>query len=328
MRRRKFIKLVGGAAATWPLTARAAQPAGIRRVGVLMAVPESDTEAQSWIGVFQQRLRDLGWTGGHLRIDFRFPGTGTDGIRMQAAEFVRTAPDVILAHSPRAVSALLRETRTIPIVFVQVVDPVELSFVASLARPGGNVTGFTNFEFSMGGKWVEAIKEIAPHVSRALVLLEPANPAAAGFVREIEAAAARAKLLLTLAGVQEATEIESAVRDFAREPDGGLIALPSPITLLSRDQIIALAERSRLPAIYAFRYFPANGGLLSYGTSASEVFRQAASYVDRILKGERPADLPIQTPTKFELVINLKTAKALGLTVPPALLARADEVIE
>jgi putative tryptophan/tyrosine transport system substrate-binding protein len=213
-------------------------------------------------------------------------------------------------------------------VFVQVVDPVELGLVASLARPGGNVTGFTNFEFSMGGKWVDALKEIAPNVSRALVLLEPANPAAPGFVREIEAAAARAKILLTLADVQDAAEIERAVGEFAREPNGGLIALPTPITLLNRDRIIALAERNRLPAIYAFRYFPANGGLLSYGTSASEVFGQAAVYVDRILKGEKPADLPVQIPTKFELVINLKTAKALGLEVPASLLASADEVIE
>jgi putative ABC transport system substrate-binding protein len=328
MRRREFIRLLSGGAAAWPLAARAQQPGEMRRIGVLMAVAESDTEAQSWIEGFRQELRNLRWTEGQIRIDLRFAGTDSDRIRLHAAEFVRMAPDAIVAHSPPAVSALLRETRTIPIIFVQVVGPVELGFVSSLARPGGNVTGFTSFEFSIGGKWVDALKEIAPDISRVMVLLEPANPAAAGFVREIEVAAARAKVLLTLAGVREAAEIERVVADFAREPNGGLIALPSPITLLNRNQIIALAERNRLPTIYAFRYFPANGGLLSYGTSGSEVFRQAATYVDRILKGTRPADLPVQQPTRFELVINLKAAKALGLDVPPTLLARADEVIE
>jgi putative tryptophan/tyrosine transport system substrate-binding protein len=328
IRRREFITLVGGTAAAWPLAARA-QPERMRRVGVLMGI-ESDPDARARVAAFRQELRQLGWSEDRdIRIDVIWGAGDADHVRTDAAELIGKSPDVILANGPVPTTELQKATRTIPIVFTQVPDPVDLGIIASLARPGMNITGFTHFELAFGGKWLEVLKEIAPAMRRVGLISLAGHPALPGFQRTITAAAMSSGLEVSTAAVRNAAaEVEGAVENLAREPNGGLIVLPSPIAPLYRDLIIALAVRYRLPAIYPFRYFPTYGGLMSYGIDTIDVNRRAASYVDRILKGEKPSDLPVQAPTKFELVINLKTAKALGLAVPATLLATADEIIE
>ena len=327
LKRRKFITLVGGAVA-WSLAARAQQVERVRRIGVLMGI-ESDPDARTLVAAFQQRLRELGWSEDrNMRIDVMWGAGDADHVSADAAQLVRKLPDVILANGPVPTIEIAKATHAIPIVFAQVPDPVDLGIVTSIARPGGNITGFTHFELAFGGKWFEALKEIAPRMHRVIVISSADHPALPGFSRAITAAAAAFGIEVIPAGIGNASELEHVVDDFARGQNGGLILLPSPIGRLYRDLIIALAARHRLPAIYPFRYFPEYGGLCSYGIDTKDLYRRAASYVDRILKGEKPADLPVQAPTKFELVINLKTAKAFGLAVPPSLLVRADEVIE
>jgi putative tryptophan/tyrosine transport system substrate-binding protein len=308
---------------------RAQQGERVRRIGVLMAVAERDLEAQGYIEAFVQALHELGWAHGrNVQIEYRWGGGNLDRIRTYAAELVGLKPDVVLAQTALAVAPLQRETRTVPIVFMQLVDPAESGFVTSLARPGGNLTGFTPFEFSTATKWLEILKEIAPGVSRVATVFNPAQSPQVKILRAIETVAPSFGVLLTAAGVSDAVEIERAVGAFAHESNGGLIVVPNPVTISHRELIIALAAQHRLPVVYAYRYFVADGGLVSYGPDFGDQYRQAGRYVDRILKGEKPADLPVQAPTKYELVINLKTAKALGLDVPPTLLGRADEVIE
>jgi ABC-type uncharacterized transport system substrate-binding protein len=329
MKRREFISLLGGAAATWPLAARAEQGGRMRRIGVLQAVGESDPEAQLRRRAFVGNLQKLGWTeGANVTIDYRWAGGDADRIRLYATELTGMRPDVIWTSGALPLLPLKRATRTIPIVFTQIYDPVGSGFVASLTRPGGNITGFTLGDFSMGGKILEVLKEAAPQVNRVAVILNLEQPPHVAMWRSIEATAPLFGVRLTPADMQGPAEIEHTIEAFAREPNGGLIVLPGPISIAHRELITALAARHRLPAAYAFRFFVTGGGLVSYGIDSAEQSRQAAGYVDRILKGENPGDLPVQQPTKFELVINLKTAKALGLDVPPSLLARADEVIE
>jgi putative ABC transport system substrate-binding protein len=328
MKRREFIGVVGGAA-VWPLAVRAQQPERMRRIGLLMSLEESDLEGQRYIKAFLQRLEELGWAHGHnVQIEYRWAGASPDRIRSHAAELVGQKPDVILAQTALVLVPLQRETRTIPIVFTQVNDPVESGFVGSLTRPDGNVTGFTPLESSVAGKWLEMLREIAPGVTRAAVILNPVQAPNVRLLRAVEAAAPALRAHVTAAGVHDGAEIESAIEAFAGESNGGLIVVPNPVTITQRERIIGLAARHRLPAIYPYKYFVASGGLMSYGVDIADLFRRAASYFDRILKGAKVADLPVQNPTKFELVINLKTAKALGLEVPGTLLARADEVIE
>jgi putative ABC transport system substrate-binding protein len=330
MRRREFITLLGGAAVAWPLAARAQQPDRGRRIGVLMASAADDSENQARMAAFLQGLAQLGWTDGrNIRIDTRWATTNADDLRRHATELAALAPDVLVAASgTTTVAPLLQATRTVPIVFVVVVDPVGAGFVASLARPGGNATGFTTFEYGMSGKWLELLKQIAPSMTRAAVLRDPAIASGIGQFGAVQAVAPSLGVELSPVDVRDAPEIERAVTSFARSSSGGLIVTPSPLANRHRDLIIMLAARHRLPAVYAWRYYVTDGGLISYGPDSIDQYRRAAGYVDRILKGEKPADLPVQAPTKYELVINLKTAKALGLTVPDTLLARADEVIE
>ena len=331
MRRREFITLLGGAAAAWPLAVRA-QPSGkVRLIGLLLPYAENNPEAQTVLAAFRDTLQGLGWTEGHnARIEVRWAGANLEHLRDYAPELVALAPDVILCASNYVVAELSHLTRTIPIVFTQVSDPVGSGFVTglSLARPGGNITGFTTFEPTMGGKWLETLREIAPGISRVAVLLQPQSAANVAFWRAAEASAPSPEFKVSAASVQNDTDIENAIATLASHAGGGLIVLPNPITLGHRDLIIELAARHRLPAIYPLSFFVASGGLLSYGIDLTELWRKTAGYVDRILKGEKPGDLPIQQPTKYELVINLKTAKALGLTVSQTLLARADKVIE
>jgi putative ABC transport system substrate-binding protein len=329
MRRRQFITLLGGAAA-WPLAARAQQPGGMRRIGVLMASAADDLESQARMAAFHQGLAQLGWSDGrNVRIDIRWATTSADDLRRHAAELAALAPDVLVAATGTATAApLLQATRTVPIVFVTVIDPVGAGFVASLARPGGNATGFTMLEYGMSGKWLELLKQIAPRVTRAAVLRDPAIASGIGQFGAIQAVAPSLGVELSPVDVRDASEIERAVTSFARSGNGGLIGTPSPLATRHRDLIITLAARHRLPAVYAWRYFVTAGGLISYGPDSIDQYRRAAGYVDRILKGEKPADLPVQAPTRYELIINLKAAKALGLEVPATLLARADEVIE
>jgi ABC-type uncharacterized transport system substrate-binding protein len=330
MRRRDFITLLGGAAAAWPVAARAQPADRMRRIGVLMASAGDDSESQARIAAFVQALKQLGWADGpNVRIDIRWATTDADDIRRHAAELAALAPDVLVAATGTVTAApLLQATRTVPIVFVQVIDPVGAGFVVSLARPGGNATGFTIYEYGMSGKWLELLKEIAPPMARAAVLRDPAIASGIGQFAAAQAVAPSLGVELSPVDVRDAGEIERAVTAFARSSNGGLIVTASALVTRHRDLIIALAARHRLPAVYAYRYMVAAGGLVSYGPDSIEQYRRAAGYVDRILKGEKPADLPVQAPTKYELVINLKTAKTLGLTVPDALLARADEVIE
>ena len=330
MRRREFLGVLGGAAAGWPLAARAQQPERMRRIGVLMASAADDSENQARMAAFLQGLAQLGWTDGrNVRIDTRWATTNADDLRRHAAELAALAPDVLVAASGTATAApLLQATRTVPIVFVIVIDPVGAGFVASLARPGGNATGFLMFEYGLSGKWLELLKQIAPGVTRAAVLRDPAVASGIGQFAALQAVAPSLGVELSPVDARDAAEIERAVTAFARSGNGGLIVTASPVAARHRDLIAALAARHRLPAVYGARHYVTAGGLISYGPDTIDQYRRAAGYVDRILKGEKPADLPVQAPTKYELVINLKTAKTLGLEVPPSLLARADEVIE
>ena len=314
----------------WPLAASAQQPDRMRRIGVLMDSTADDPEGQSRITAFAQGLQALGWTvGGNVRIDYRWGANNTDLFHRYAVELVALAPDVILATAGSIVGALQQVSRTVPIVFVTTIDPVGGGWVESLARPGGNATGFTAYEFSIGGKWLELLKEIAPRVTRVAVIRDPSVPAGSGGFAAIQTVAPSFGVELTPVGVHDADEIEHGITAFARGSNGGLITVGPPSSLaLHRDLIVTLAARHRLPAVYSVRFFVTAGGLISYGPDPIDQYRRAAQYVDRILKGEKPADLPVQAPTKYELVINLKTAGALGLEVPQSLLARADEVIE
>ena len=327
--RRKLLAAFGGAAAAWPLAASAQQPGTLRRIGVLIQVAEGDPQARIEVATFLRGLQKLGWSEGHnLRIDTRWGGGDADLIRKYAAELVALAPEVVLAPGGTVVGALQQASRTVPIVFVNVTDPVGRGYVASLAQPVGNATGFTSFEFGMGGKWLEVLKEMAPRVTRAAVLRDPVITAGMGYLAAIHALAPSVGVQVTPVDVRHTSDIERAVAAFARTPNSGLIVTADPAAIVHREGIIALAARHRLPAVYPYRFFVISGGLISYGLDNIEQYRLAAGYVDRILKGAKPADLPVQQPTKFELAINLKTAKALGLEVPPTLLARADEVIE
>ena len=330
MQRREFITLLGGAAVAWPRAARAQQADRMRRVGVLEARTADDPEAQARLAALLQGLQELGWTDGrNVRIDYRWAAADADRSRTYAAELVAVAPDVILAAGSLSVAALQQTSRTVPIVFVNIIDPVGAGFVARLARPGGNTTGFTSFEYSLSGKWLELLKEITPNLTRIAILRDPALAAGIGQFAAIQAMAPPSfGVELIPIDVRDAGEIDRDVAAFALESNGGLIVTGSSATAVHRELIIMLAARHRLPAVYPFRYFVTSGGLISYGPDPTDQFRRAAGYVDRILKGEKAADLPVQSPTKYELAINLKTATALGLTMPPPLLARADQVIE
>jgi putative ABC transport system substrate-binding protein len=327
MRRREVITLLGGAAAAWPLVARG--QGRMRRIGVLAPFAADDPEAKARLEAFVRGLQELGWIEGrNLQIDTRWAGANIEDIRKYAIELIALKPDVVLALGGAVMAQLQLATRTVPIVFTQVPDPVAAGFVASLARPGGTITGFTLFEFSISVKWLELLKEIAPGVTQAAALRDPAVPAGLGQFGAIQGVAPSFGIELKVVDVREAPEIERAVAAFAQQPHRGLIVLSSATAIVHRDLITALAARHHLPTIYPARYFVIGGGLISYGPDTIEPHLRAASYVDRILKGEKPADLPVQAPTKYELVINLKTARMLGLTVPPQLLTRADEVIE
>ena len=328
MQRRDFITLLGGAAATWPFAARAQQPEPMRRIGILTGIAGEDAQTKVRVTAFLQELQKFGWTEGrNLRIDLRGGAGNVADTRKYAIELVALAPDVILASGATPVALLLEATRTVPIVFTIVVDPMGAGFIEKLSRPGGNATGYMMFDYSLSGKWVELLKQVAPSVTQAAVLRDPSS-AGVGQFAVIQAVAPSLGLEVSAINVGDAREIDRAVAAFAREPNGGLIVTAGPLTVVHRDLIVTLAARHKLPAIYFDRTPVASGGLMSYGPDLVGQFRQAASYVDRILKGEKPASLPVQAPNKYELVINLKTAKALGISVPPTLLARADEVIE
>ena len=328
LNRRGVIRLVGGAA-VWPTAARAQQSKRIRRVGVLMPYDANDPQTQARNAAFLQGLQQLAWSvGNNVQIDYRWSAGNEDDTRRYAAELVSLAPDVIFTSGSAAVGPLQRATRTVPIVFAQVPDPVGAGFVDSLARPGGNITGFTPFEYGIGAKWLELLKQITPGVARVAVIRDAAITAGIGLWGAIQSVSPSFGVELRPIDVRDASEIERAVTAFASTPNGGLILTGSALAIFHRDLIIALAARNRLPAVYYERYFAEAGGLVSYGSNSLDQFRLAAGYVDRILKGEKPADLPVQAPTKYDLVINLKTAKAMGLNVPETLLARADEVIE
>jgi putative tryptophan/tyrosine transport system substrate-binding protein len=327
MRRRDIIVLLGGVL-TYPLVLQAQQSNRARRIGVLLTNTEGDPDIQIRVKAFRQRLQELGWTEGHnVQVDYRFAVDDVSRMQANATEMVNLAPDVIVASNTQTVEVLHRATRTVPIVFVQVADPVGQGFVATLSRPAGNITGFTNRVEPLHGKWLELLKEIAPRVTRVAVMFNP-KTALPHNLPLFQASAPSFSVELTAAPVQGATEIESALTELTREPGGGLIVMQDIFTMVNRELIIAAVNRHLVPAVYPLRPFAASGGLISYGVDQTENFRGAASYVDRILKGEQPANLPVQRPTKVELVINLKTAKALGITIPPSLLARADEVIE
>jgi putative ABC transport system substrate-binding protein len=330
MRRREFITLLGGAAAAWPLPARAQQADRVRRIAMLIATySPTDREGQARVAAFLDRLQRLGWTEGrNVRIEYRWGGGDIDRTNAAAAELVRSKPDLIVAASNPSVAELHRLATTIPIVFAQVSDPVGSGFVAGLARPGGNISGFQNFEEAIGGKWLGVLKEAAPNMRRAAVLFGSDTVVNLAFLRAVEAVAPSIGVQLTPVDLSGGVEIERAIAAFAGEPDGGLIVVPHVYNTANRGSLILLAARHRLPAVYPFRFFAAEGGLMSYGPDQVEQWRGAATYVDRIFRGEKPGDLPVQAPTKYELVINLKTAKVIGLDIPPALPLRADEVIE
>jgi ABC-type uncharacterized transport system substrate-binding protein len=330
MRRRQFIKLLSGAAA-WPLAAGAQQAERVRRIGVLMGYAESDQEGQAFVTAFRESFQKLGWTEGrNVQMDTRWATSDdADSISRFAKELVALQPDLILSHNTPTTAAMLQQTRTIPIIFALVVDPVSSGFVASLPRPGGNATGFIALEGSMAGKWLELLKEIAPRVTRVFFLFNPVTaPYAEDFLNVFKAAAAFFAVEGIAAPVYDTSELESVIAAHAREPNGGLIVMPSAFVTIHRMEIASLAARYRLPAVYPYRFFPKDGGLLSYGNDFVDNFRRAAVYVDRVLRGAKPSELPVQAPAKFELVINLKTAKELGLDVPLLLQQRADEVIE
>ena len=329
IQRREFIALLGGAAVAWPLAARSQQD-GMRRIGVLVPFPESEPVAQARVAAFREGLQKLGWTEGrNIRIDTRWAALDAEAMQRFAKELVGLQPDLILSQSTPNTAALLQQTRTIPIVFVQVTDPVGSGFVASISRPGGNVTGFTTPEQTMAGKWLELLKEIAPRVNRVALLFNPATATFAEFyLNSFKAAATSFAVEAIGAPVRSTSEFEPVIAEQVREPNGGLIVMPDIFMTGHRSEITLLAARYRLPAVYPFRYFAEIGGLLSYGNDPVDLVRRAATYADRILKGEKPSELPVQAPVKFELVINLKTAKALGITVPQSVQNRADEVIE
>jgi len=328
MRRREFITLIGGAAAAWPLTARAQQPERMRRIGILSPLAESDPEGQARLSTVVQTLQQLGWVAGkNVLIDYRWANTH-ETMRRSASELVALAPDVILTHSSPGVAAVLETTRTVPVVFAVVADPVAAGYVESLARPGSNATGFSAYEYSTGGKWLELLKEVAPRLARVAVVREAAAATGLGMFSAIQALAPSVGVEVRPIDVRDAADIERVLTAFAPGASAGLIVISSPGATTNRDLIIGLAAKHRMPAVYNFRFWAADGGLISYGPDVLDLFRRAAGSVDRILKGEKPSDLPVQAPTKYELVINLSTAKALGLEVPPTLLARADEVIE
>jgi len=325
--RREFITLLGGAAAAWPLAARAQQPERMRRIAVFMDLAEGDPEGQTRVAALKRGLQDLGWIEGrNLGIESRWAAGEAAHMRPLAEELVSLAPEVIVSSGAPTLAALQQTTRTIPLVFAQVLDPVAAGFVDSLSRPGGNITGFSAFEYAMGGKWLGTLKEMVPNLARFAVLRDPGT--GVGTIGAIQAVMPSFALPLTIASGRDAAEVERVIDAFANEPNGGLIVLPAPNTILYRQAIIASAARHRIPTIYPYRFFVKDGGLISYGIVPSDMFRRAAAYVDAILKGAKPSDLPVQQPTKFEMVINLTTAKALGVAVPPTLLARADEVIE
>ena len=329
MKRREFITLLGGAAVAWPLSAPAQQTRTVPVVGVLMSLAESDEESQDRIATFRQTLQELGWIEGrNVQFEVRFSAGDPKQARDNAAELLSLTPDVMLAHSSLALGALRQAARTVPIVFAQVPDPVGGGFVASLPRPGGNITGFTSFEYQMSSKWLELLKEIAPTIVRAAVLTHSAFPAGPAQLRVLQSVSSSWGVQLHPVDVQDAAEIERGLLEIVHQSNVGMIVTTSAFATVHRQLIVALAARHRLPAVYPYRYYVMSGGLVSYGIDTVDLYRRAAGYVDRILKGAKPADLPVQQPTKFELVINLKTAKALGLDIPPTLLARADEVIE
>jgi putative ABC transport system substrate-binding protein len=326
--RREFITLLGGAA-VWPLAARAQQAERMRRIGMLTNLAADDALATARVAAFAQAMHELGWiVGRNLRIDYRWGQNDPERLRKYAAELVALAPEVIVANANPSTTALQHATRSVPVVFVNQVDPVGAGFVESLARPGGNITGFTNFEYGLGGKWLELLKDIAPRVTRVAVLRDPASASGTGQLGAIQSVAPSFGVELRPIDVRNTGEIERALAAFSRMPNGGMIVTGTGFALSHRDAILALAARHGLPAVYSFRHHVEHGGLVSYAPDVLDPYLRAAGYVDRILKGEKPADLPVQAPTKFELVINLKTAKALGLEVPPTLLTRADEVIE
>jgi putative tryptophan/tyrosine transport system substrate-binding protein len=329
MKRRDFLALLGAAAA-WPLPLSAQQPGErLRRIAIMGPSTENDPEAQARLAAFRQGLEQLGWKEGrNIRFEYRWPAGNTELIKTHAAELVASAPDLILTGLTNGVQALKRETRTIPIVFANVADPVGSGLVPSLAKPDGNVTGFTAVEYAIVGKWLELLKEIAPGVERVALLGNPDVVFAKSFLRSLEAVAPTFAVKPVAAEVRNAADIESAIDAFAREPKGGLLTVPAFTASIHRALIFEMAARHRLPAVYPFRFYAADGGLASYGPDQVDQYRRAAGYVDRILRGAKPADLPVQAPTKFDLVINLKTAKALGLDIPPSLIARADELIE
>ena len=329
MKRREFITLLGGAAVgAWPVAAHSQQPDRMRLIGVLAGIAD-EPMLQARYNAFLQGLKELGWTDGrNIRVDYRYGGGDLENTRRQAVELVALAPDVILVSGAAATERLLKVTRTVPIVFVVVPDPVGSGFVARLSRPGGNATGFVQFEYSLTGKWLELLKQIAPGVTRVAVLREPAIAAGIGQFAVIQSVAPSLGVEVSPINISDATEIERGISDFAREANGGMIVSATPVAITHRELIVTLAARYKLPAVYSARDYAASGGLISYGTNFSEQYRRAASYVDRILKGEKPADMPVQAPTKYELLVNLKTAKTLGLILPPSVLAQANEVIE
>jgi putative tryptophan/tyrosine transport system substrate-binding protein len=329
MKRREFITLLGGAMMAWPIVARAQQGERVRRIGALISVAENDPETRLRVAAFEQALEKLGWTNGrNLRIGYRFGEGDFNRIRRHAAELVAMNPDVIFASGAPTVSALEAIASAIPIVFVVVEDPVGSGFVASLTQPGGNITGFSTFEYTIGGKWLGVLKEIAPQITRTVAILDRRNITSTGNFAALQIAASSIGIPVDALAVRDSAEIEKGIDTVAREPNGSLIFLPSPIVTVNRERIVAQTNTRRLPAIYPYAYFAKSGGLVSYGIDIVDLYRRAAPYIDRILHGARAGELPVQQPTKFELVINLKTAKGMGLNVPETLLARADEVIE
>ena len=327
MRRREFITLASSAI-PWPLVARAQQSGQVRRDSVLMVMEEGDPLGKSYLAAFQDGLQKLGWNDGNARLDIRWGGGQAERLRASAIELIDSKPDVVVAGATAALVPLKQATQTIPIVFAQVSDPVRGGFVPSLTHPGGNITGFALYEYAIAAKWLELLKQLAPAVNRLAALYDPTSPANLAQLPEIEGQAPGFGVRSSAFAVRDAADIENAISTFAREPNGGLLVLPNPVTTVHRELIVALAAKHRLPDVYAYRYHVTGGGLASYGVDVPDLYRRAASYVDRILKGEKPGELPVQFATKFELVINLKTAKALGLDPPNALLARTDEVIE
>jgi putative ABC transport system substrate-binding protein len=327
MRRRDLFKVFCAASVTWPLVVRAQQSEPMRRIGVLMTGLPDDPEGQSRLAGFVQGLQESGWTPGNLQVEYRWTSDSAH-LRRYAAEMIALAPEVILASTSTPTAALQQASTTVPVVFAAVTDPVGQGFVVSLSHPGANITGFALYEYGISAKWLELLKEVAPHVTRVAVLRDPALPFTSGELGAMQGVAPSLRVDISAINAREASEIERGIATFARQPNGGLVILGSPATLRHRDLIVTLAAKHKLPAIYTTRYFVTDGGLISYGPDRADIYRRAAGYVDRILKGEKPADLAVQAPNKYELIVNLRTAKALGVTFPPALLARADEVIE